>query len=424
MKKLILLISFILVQLTVAVVMAQDIRVGLVVGQNAAELLAEEAFFVEDKDQSTEMPAGKYFLHETDGRLVFNEEYSFSPQVVVSVNEKGTLPLINKRGGYGKYHIYAAARQLTVVDELDVEQYLTCVLPAKTMPVWPDEVIKAQAVAARSYAYHAIENPVHKYYDLRSIDEELRFYDVGKRVEKKDITRIVFETRGSYVTDASGRAIYAISTDSSGGQTEADEKYPYLVSVKDYDQDSPDSSWEKRLSPSIVQNLLEQRGFSLGKLETVCLSPDDAPGPDRSETKRVRYVVFIGVKGSAKVEAKELMQLLDLPGTHFDIKTGVPMPATLKVNIENGYGMVVGSKDIAINVKDRKGPVWKNLVRSYHIVGTSKDEKLTFMGKGRGLGYGLSAWGARGLYNLDPETTTYRSILNYYYPGTELKERS
>lgn len=424
MKKLIFILSLIWVQMVTGICTAQDIRVGLVVGQTTAELLAEDPFFVHSGDAKVEMAPGKYFVHEQEGRLVFDDQHSFDAAVTVSVAEHASLPLVNKRGGYGVYRIYAQSRQLLVVDELDVEQYLTCVLPAKTMPIWPDEVLKAQTIAARSYAYHAIEQPAHSLYDLRSIDEELRYYDVGKRVEKKDITRIIFETRGTYLVDDEGRAIYAVSTDSSGGQTEALEKYPYLVNVKDYDQDSPDSTWEKRLSPFIVQNLLEQRGFTVGKLETVCLSPENAPGPDRSDTGRVVYMVFIGAQGSAKVGAKELKELLDLPSNLFDVKTGVPMPDTLKVNIENGYGMVVGSKDIAINLKDREGAVWKNLVRSYHIVGNSKEEKITFFGRGKGLGYGLSAWGARGYYNLAPESTSYGDILRYYYPGTELKERS
>ena len=65
--------------------------------------------------------------------------------------------------------------------------------------------------------------------------------------------------------------------------------------------------------------------------------------------------------------------------------------------IEDHYGMEIGSKDIGIKVNESKKPVWKNLVRSYHLLGGGKEEKIIFRGKGKGSGLGLSAWGARGM---------------------------
>lgn len=62
--------------------------------------------------------------------------------------------------------------------------------------------------------------------------------------------------------------------------------------------------------------------------------------------------------------------------TLFDIETGTPVPETLKVPIEDHYGMEIGSKDIGIKVNESKKPVWKNLVRSYHLLGGGKEEKL------------------------------------------------
>lgn len=81
--------------------------------------------------------------------------------------------------------------------------------------------------------------------------------------------------------------------------------------------------------------------------------------------------------------------------------------------------MEIGSKDIGIKVNESKKPVWKNLVRSYHLLGGGKEEKIIFHGKGKGSGLGLSAWGARGMANADAKAT-YKTILAHYYPGTQL----
>ena len=101
------------------------------------------------------------------------------------------------------------------------------------------------------------------------------------------------------------------------------------------------------------------------------------------------------------------------------LETGTPVPETLKVPIEDYYGMEIGSKDIDIKVNESKKPVWKNLVRSYHLLGGGKEEKIIFHGKGKGYGLGLSAWGARGLANADAKAT-YKTILMHYYPGAKL----
>ena len=82
----------------------------------------------------------------------------------------------------------------------------------------------------------------------------------------------------------------------------------------------------------------------------------------------------------------------------------------------------IGSKDIDIKVKEDGKPVWKNLVRSYHMLGGGKDEKIIFHGKGKGDGLGLSAWGARGMANSNAKLT-YKDILRHYYPQTSLVQR-
>jgi hypothetical protein len=48
------------------------------------------------------------------------------------------------------------------VRRMPLEEYLRNVVPSEMPALWPDEALKAQAVASRSYAQHAIEHPRHK----------------------------------------------------------------------------------------------------------------------------------------------------------------------------------------------------------------------------------------------------------------------
>ena len=291
------------------------------------------------------------------------------------------------------------------------------------MSVWPDEVIKAQAVAARSYALYKMQHS-YKAYALLATDRELPYGGTGKRIEKDAVTKLIQATKGQYLADAYGNAIEAVTTSSSGGRTESalnlrGTAVSYLQSVEDYDSDSPEYTWESRIAPALLESLAAQRGYTTGKLTSIRLSPLDDAGVDRTPTGRVKYIILSGEAGAVKISGSELQDLLGLNSTLFDIETGTPVPETLKVPIEDHYGMEIGSKDIGIKVNESKKPVWKNLVRSYHLLSGGKEEKIIFRGKGKGSGLGLSAWGARGMANADAKAT-YKTILAHYYPGIQL----
>ncbi|MCE5301330.1 MAG: SpoIID/LytB domain-containing protein, partial [Spirochaetia bacterium] len=52
----------------------------------------------------------------------------------------------------GSFIIYMTGEELLAVNSVPLEEYLYGVLPAEVSPGWPQEVLKAQAVAARTFA--------------------------------------------------------------------------------------------------------------------------------------------------------------------------------------------------------------------------------------------------------------------------------
>lgn len=404
---------------------AEQIRIGIVVGQATAELSCEDEFTVRDSaGKTTTMPKGKYFIHAQQGKLFFDDNNVFGNEAFVAAAAGKSSPQINKRSYKGDFQLQAEqGDKLLVVNRLPLEDYLASVLPAKTMSVWPDEVIKAQAVAARSYAMYKMQQSKNAY-ALLATDKELPYEGTGKRIEKDAVTKLIQATKGQYLADAYGSAIEAVTTSSTGGRTESalnlwGTPVSYLQSVEDYDSDSPEYTWERRVTPALLEGLLAQRGYAAGKLTSIRLSPLDDAGVDRTPTGRVKYIILSGEAATVKISGDELVELLGLNSALFELETGTPVPETLKVPIEDYYGMEIGSKDIDIKVNESKKPVWKNLVRSYHLLGGGKEEKIIFHGKGKGSGLGLSAWGARGMANADAKTT-YKTILAHYYPGAKL----
>ena len=380
---------------------------------------------VQEKQQKAELLAS--MAQQQDLKQVEStapKQFSFGSTIYLNALEGGALPKINQKAYKGYLRVLADNGKLLVVNYVELEQYLSSVLPAKTMVVWPDEGIKAQAVAARSYALYMRRQNANKHYDLLAVDEELPYEGTGPRIEKAGVTKLIKATQGQYLVDASGLPIEAVTTSSSGGRTEDavgawGREVPYLQSVEDFDNDSPEFSWQHVATPALLEGQLAQRGYVVGKLNSVRLSPLDDMGDDRTATGRVRYVILTGTAGTIKISGEELAEIVGLPSTLFDVEAGTPPPETLKIPIEDRYGFEVGSKDIDIKVKEDEHPVWNKLLRSYHMLSGGKNEKLIFHGRGRGMGLGLSAWGARGMVNAN-EKITCRQILEHYYPGTSL----
>ena len=402
---------------------AEQLRVALITEQSTVEISCDDEFEVASGWQKTVVPKGKYFLHNEGGKLQLDEQHQFGGSIYVQALPGKALPQINKRSYKGYLRAILQEDKLTVVNYVDLEDYLASVLPAKTMVVWPDEAVKAQAVAARSYALYMRAHNRNEAYDLLATDNELQYIGTGPRIEKDGVTKLIQATSGQYL-QYGGAPVRAVTTSSSGGRTEAavnlwDREVGYLQSVQDYDSDSPEYNWEYRATPTLLEGQLAQRGFVVGRLNSVRLSPLDEMGSDRTPTGRVKYLVLSGTSGTAKISGQELADILGLNSILFDVETGTPPPETLKVPIEDRYGFEVGSKDIDIKIKEDDKPVWNTLLRSYHMLGGGKEEKLIFHGRGKGSGLGLSAWGARGMVNAD-ERITYKEILAHYYPGARL----
>jgi len=134
---------------------------------------------------------------------------------------------------------------LEAIDALDLEDYVRGVVGAESPPSWPAEALKAQAVAARTYA---ITTGVSGDYDQYADTRSQMYRGVAAEVASTDAA--VAATRGEVVTyDGTPVTTFFFST--SGGHTENVENSflgsppePWLKGVPDpYDSVSPLHRW-------------------------------------------------------------------------------------------------------------------------------------------------------------------------------------
>src|SRR3954447_11622675 len=132
------------------------------------------------------------------------------------------------------------------VNNVSLDQYVQGVVPDESPPSWPLEALKAQAVAARTYAVATMKPGAT--FDLYP-DTRSQMYG-GVAAEVASTNQAVAETRGEVVTYG-GQPVVTFFFSTSGGRTEdventplGAEPKPWLRSVDDpYDTTSPRHRW-------------------------------------------------------------------------------------------------------------------------------------------------------------------------------------
>jgi stage II sporulation protein D len=431
-KKAILFLCLLLVcigQIVFASGSGPKIRVGLVVNQFSAEVESKGKIkLIDSSGKNYVLPSGRHFISVKKGNLYADSKKLKGNRVSIVASDSKKPVTVNRR----KYRGALTAvlndnrKNLTVINSLSLDHYLYGVVAKEVMPLWPDEAIKAQAVAARSFAMYHMAHPQDKYYDIKANDMG-QVYG-GIEAEHANTSKFVDATRGIIAT-YDGEPIQAFFHSSSGGYTESASEVwgkdiPYLRAVQDYDQDAPNYSWTKTMTKVQLERLLSQAGYQVGSLQGIRVSALKKPpmkwSPDRGTSGRVKKIVFRGSKGSVTLTGNKLRNLLGLNSTLFDVYIGVEEPDEIDVPITNSYGYQVGDKKIEISKNKKKR---KNAVGDLHLFSDVKGEKVFFLGGGWGHGVGLSQWGARGMAvskNARRKKDYYKTILKHYYKGIDI----
>jgi stage II sporulation protein D len=158
----------------------------------------------------------------------------------------GSAPLSFAGRSYrGTFRLEVVGKALRLVNVVGLELYLYGVVPSEVPHDWPEQALRTQAVAARTYALISRRSGSFDVYaDVRS-----QVYR-GIAGEAAETTAAVKATKGQVVYyEGEIATTYFFST--SGGQTAAiedvwpkSEPVPYLVSVSDpYDDLSPYHQW-------------------------------------------------------------------------------------------------------------------------------------------------------------------------------------
>ncbi len=247
------------------------------------------------------------------------------------------------------------------VNSIQSEEYLYSVVPSEIGCYFPEEAIKAQILAARTYLYHNTQNYKYKEFDLMDNVNSQMYLGMGR--EDAGINELVDSTIGEIII-FEGNPINALYHSTSGGLTANNEDVwggeplPYLRSRDDNgnEEKSPRKSWTTSITK---KELSESAGFKVDSVRIVYVS-----------SNRVKALELIG-EDKKIISGNEFRRLV-------------------------GYNKIYSTQ---FEIKDDGG-------------------KFTFNGRGAGHGVGMSQYGA---YGLAVKGKKYREIIFYYYNGVEIK---
>jgi stage II sporulation protein D len=157
----------------------------------------------------------------------------------------GKQPLLVDGKPYrGKIVVSTEGKRVHVIDTVGLEPYLQGVVPSEMPSNWSPEALKAQAVAARSYALANLTKG--RGFDLFA-DTRSQVYG-GVDAESPNASSAVDATKGQVVL-YNGKVADTLFFSTSGGRTASSvdatgDAVPYLVSVSDpFDTASPYHTW-------------------------------------------------------------------------------------------------------------------------------------------------------------------------------------
>jgi len=126
---------------------------------------------------------------------------------------KGGMVFVGDRWYRGDLLLVSQGNTLLAVNYVDLESYIASVVGAEVSPSWPMAALKAQAIAARSYAIVHYLRPAHDLYDLGNT-ERWQVYR-GLDAEWNTTRQAVQETHGVFLSYKGGvvESMYAASDD-------------------------------------------------------------------------------------------------------------------------------------------------------------------------------------------------------------------
>ncbi|MFW6287379.1 MAG: SpoIID/LytB domain-containing protein [bacterium] len=399
------------------------VRVGIVENVNKVSFKAGSNFEIKIADQvifageakesySIEYQGDTYKIYHGD-ELVQSTESKES--IRMSIHDNTTTFLLydisygqnyfwagtEDRQYRGELELYPVSnREFHIINIINLEYYLFSVVPAEMPAWWPDEAVKAQTLAARSYALSHLGKHSSEGYDLCDTVHCAAYN--GVKSETKKTNQLIIETLGE-VAIYNGKPITAVFSSNSGGYSENSEdiwgnNYAYLSGANNM----KGNYYSFPLEPYNIEKWLIEEPESFSNISTFS-----------------GYNIYRWIKVLDADYFKERYNLEELVEIIPSIRTeGGTIKKVIISGISDGE-----ERNIVVNgdrIRSSLGGLKSNRFTMEKIYTDKKVIKqIVFYGSGWGHHVGMDQAGAAGMA---AENFDYKEIISHFYQNISIEK--
>lgn len=347
-----------------------------------------------------------------DGRLTFRSANEGGMITVHSLSRAQGTPVYP-----GHMEITEENDGLLLLNEVDLEEYLKRVTPSEMPPTYELEALKAQAICARTYAWHQIQGNSYSTYGAH-VDDSTNFQVYNNTLTYDSTDAAVNETFGQLLeyngdpieafyystsdghgtdgsvwgADASGTPyLRAVTINDKAKKMDLTSNEAFENFIKDENTDAYDSDFPMfRWNTKITSTILDEKIGGVGRITGLTITSRGAGG--YAKTLKV-----VGTEGSKTFSGQSRIR------------------------------SILGNTSLVYNRKDGSTCTgWDTLPSGFIYIennGTDENQVTTFTiyGGGFGHGVGMSQNGAQGMAK---QGKTCQEILKFFYDGCGLMDIS
>ncbi|MDY0063800.1 MAG: SpoIID/LytB domain-containing protein [Bacilli bacterium] len=386
---------------------------------------------------------------ETTKRVIFHPE---SGEITVTSITRGS----NFNPSYaGNLEVSLVSLKLLLINDVSLENYLTKVVPSEMPSSFHFEALKAQAVAARTYAYMDILNKSQDMYGY-TVDDSVKSQVYNNQSTNSTTTQAVVATAGMimthddipvqayYYSTSSGLTASAhevwittgiiepilyligqnLAKDTSGNPVPFDptDEASMLTFFKTIRMDTPDTSaslhrWKLTMNASQLANTLNVNlPISYTSTPESILTLEGENWVSKAIPSDIGTVqdVAVNLRGTSGVVIELVIttssgtyKIINQYNIRFTIRPRDAGSTVTKYTARNSSTDYTGS-----STND-------SVLNSGFFAIEKEGDNYTFYGGGNGHGVGMSQYGANGLGNAGK---TYQEILTTYYSDIDLTD--
>lgn len=384
---------------------------------------------MKDMDFAIIEDLGQLYKMSGDDMALVIVDCEFNNPQYMAVDNEGIINLGDRQyRGRIEFGIYGND-SISAINIITLEEYLYGVLPSEVYYKWEMDALKAQAVAARTYAvYTAFIAPKYasEPYDLDDT-VNCQVYK-GYGIEEERTNQAVIETLGQFILH-DNEPIAAFFYSTSGGHTESSENvwsgtFDYLKAVSDIEEIEPEKDpWIKIVTAEEIEAILVEKGEDIGKVLAMEVT-------SYSESGRAMELLIVGSNGSVELTKESIRWQFGLYSRKFTLITDskyVPSSSVLgqkgteQQNLIDNNLQVLNSNGQTSSLAFTEGQVVVSSagnLQNYTNVQPSAGTYI-FAGMGYGHGVGMSQAGAQSMALVG---SNYIDILTHYFMDVTIEK--